>query len=206
MTVSGFFRLEKVQDGWAKSPRLVSKYNHDSPAERGWELCVGEKGELVFRTQLVNAQGGVRDAHLTSKATVPHEEWFHAAAVLDADKGVKQIYLNGQLVAEEKIPAGYALNDNASIDVVVGCYAHGSGQNARMMADELWLSSRAVPPTAMPTKPLTGKEPGTLFYFSFDKTNRKPDAAAPGVDAKYLGTPMLSPGYFGQALDLTVVD
>ncbi len=206
MTVSGFFRLEKVQDGWAKSPRLVSKYNHDSPAERGWELCVGDKEELVFRTQLVNAQGGTRDAHLRSTATVPREEWFHAAAVIDADKGVKQIYLNGKLVAEEKIPAGYVLNDNADIDIVVGCYAHGSGQNARMMADELWLADRAVPPTAMPAKPLTGKEPGILFYFSFDKGERKADVVAPGVDAKYLGTPKLSPGYFGQALDLTVVD
>ena len=204
LTVEAFVKLADSHGAFSEAPRIVSKYSHNGVEQRGWELNISNKKMPVFRTMLVAADGRISDHHLTSGKAVVPGRWHHIAAVLDADKGEKRLYLDGELVGSWKVPEGFALNRNPGIDIAIGCY-NFSIQELRGQIDELRIVSKADF-RGVPRKPYTGKEPGTLMLFHFDGGSGKADAAAPGVVSKFIGEPEFSPGVFGKALDISRAD
>lgn len=203
-TVEAFVKVSAAHGAFSEAPRLISKYNHNAPDQRGWEVMFGKNREVTFRTNLVDGSGKVNDHHLSTTVRITPGEWHHVAAVFDASGGAKRLYIDGELAAESTIPDGFKLNRNPHVDVVIGSYNYGN-QELRALVDELRITS-SNQFNGVPSQPYTGDEPGTLALFHFDGGSGRADTAAPGVESRFIGEPVFSEGKFGSALDLTRVD
>ena len=202
LTVDGWFWLAKDQ-GSSQAPRLVSKYSHNAPEERGWEISINPKGFLEFRTNVKTASGKQNESILKSDLVFPRQRWVHVAAVFDAPGGEKRIYMDGKLTGTQNIPNDITLNPNTNIEVVLGCYAGTRIQEAQMLVDELRISDLAENFVAVPKQPYSGKEPGTLALFHFDSDEKQADALGDGIKVQFRGVIQNTPGRFGEALNLT---
>lgn len=201
LSIDGWFQLSKEQV--AEAPRLISKYSHASDVERGWELWVNQTSSRPeFRTHLLLPDGSRRDLTLTAKQAIPREAWVHIAAVFDRRKCESRLYINGRPAGMLTLPPGSKLNDNAGVDLMLGSYA-GGGQEARMMVDELRISSLPQTFSAAPQEPYTGQEPGTLALFHFDSPEGTADAIARGLKPHFIGKPPMTSGRFGRGMDMT---
>ena len=205
LTVDGWFRLPETlpHEG---SPRLVSKYGHLQPSQRGWEMVV-EGGRLAFRVNCLFPNGGQQDFQLVSDREVPLGRWVHLAATFaDEGNGLRTLYMyiDGRAAGKMRLPDYVTLNPNTGVDIFAGLYA-GSvytgqpGSLADILVDDLRLSGAIIPFQKAPSAPADPNHPGTLALFSFDG----PVQTAPGVVAGLVGETTTVPGRFGQALDLT---
>ena len=201
-TVEGFFRVKKEQGDFSKYSRLVSKYAHTVASMRGWEVYCTPQGNVAFRTNLIDAKGNRNDLTMTTQKAIVHDKWVHIACVLDDVKKEKRIYINGELAGTQNFDKTYYLYNNKDVDLVVANYCHI--YDARVMIDELRMTTDADF-KGVPTKPYTGKEPGTIFLFHFDEVKEKVKTPK-GVVVQYLATPVFSEGVFGKAIDLTKID
>ena len=205
LTVDGWFLLPEELPADA-SPRLVSKYGHLEPKQRGWELVL-EKGHLAFRVNCLFPNDDQRDFQLVSSREVPRGRWTHLAAVFaDEGNGLRTlyIYIDGQPDGKMRLPDYVDINPNTGIDIFAGLYAGSvyTGQPGSLgdfKVDDLRLSGAIIPFQGPPQAPADPNLPGTLALFSFDG----PAYAAPGVVAGVVGEMAAVEGRFGQALDLT---
>jgi hypothetical protein len=201
-TVEGFFKIKKEQGDFSVNPRLVSKYAHTTADMRGWEVYCTQQGNVVFRTNLVDAKGNRKDLALTTQKAIVHDKWVHIACVLDDVKKEKRVYIDGELAGTQAFDKNYSLSNNKYIDLVVANYSNGN--ESRILIDELRLTTSTVF-KGVPKKPYTGREFGTQFLFHFDEPKEKVKTP-PGVQIQYLASPVLVEGVFGKAMDLTKVD
>lgn len=111
-------------DFWVKpdslkdSPRLLSKYDHgQGDAGRGWEIMLGEKGNVVFRVA-----GPGFDHHLATTEPLSADAWTHVACGRDADTGKLFIELNGKLASPILASASPRV---VNVPLVLGAYAGG---------------------------------------------------------------------------------
>lgn len=111
-------------DLWVKpsslkeSPRLASKYDHGlGNAGRGWEIMLGETGNVVFRVA-----GPGFDHHLAATEPLPANAWSHVACGRDATTGALFIEVNGKLISPTLAsPPPRQVN----VPLVLGAYAGG---------------------------------------------------------------------------------
>ena len=199
LTIDGWFFLKTEQ--LLPSSRLVSKYGHIAPEQRGWELHLSDD-KLVFRVNCLLPSGERQDFELESTDPVPRERWVHLAATFaDEGNGLKRLYVfvDGRESGRFQLPPNSVLNPNADINVFPGVYSGTFGSETVMLLDDFRLSSRIIHFNGTPTRPASPNEPGTLALFSFDDE----PFTAPGITAGIIGEAKLTPGRFGQAIDLT---
>lgn len=199
LTIDGWFFLPQKQ--FAATPRLVSKYAHPEAERRGWEMLLCD-GKLQFRANCLLPSGRYNDFILTSTDPVPRDRWVHLAATFaDEGNGVRSLnlFINGRRSGRLELPLNASLTPNAGVDVFPGIYAGTPDLEAAMLLDDFRLSSRIIHFNGAPTRPASPNEPGTLALFSFDDE----PFTAPGITAGIIGEAKLTPGRFGQAIDLT---
>lgn len=194
-TIEGFFYWEdsKIARSYG-APRLVCKYGNLSHDARGWEIYLQPNGTVVFRTHFITPDKSKRiDQHTVSSARMIFRKWTHIACTVDYDKMEKRIYVDGKLVGQDKIPAGYIINPTTSA-ISLGAYDH-NGHFARILIDELRYTANADF-QGVPTQPYTGQEADTVFLYHFDDNKNFTE------HTMVIGEPKISDGKFGKALNL----
>lgn len=162
MTVEAFIKPRQYPDEQG-TMRLLSKYNHDRDAHRGWEWILNPDGTIEFRVN----QGAGGEVGLKSKTPLRLEQWTHLASVLDAPGGQARIYVNGKLDAVTSISTS-APRMNLDQDLYIGRYGGMNMAVFNGLIDELRLSDAVIDFRSPPTHPYSGEEPHTVALYHFD--------------------------------------
>ena len=192
LTVEFFAFCSKAAPG-----RIVSQYGHSGPHERAWEIHIDKDQQIHFR---VDCQG--HNQEVVSDVKFPIGKWAHIAAVFDPAVPEMRLYIDGKPAGSHRPPANVAkLEASPALDVCFGFYAGNLGSPSSTAFDELRISSVARPQITVPTAPLAADK-DTLVLLHFDDDAGKGDFCAKGFHVLRSGTPKLSPGVFGSALDM----
>ncbi|CAM2011524.1 LamG-like jellyroll fold domain-containing protein [Acanthopleuribacter pedis] len=103
-SVSGFFKTSPNSDSRGI---IRSGYHPENDTQNGWSLGVANNF-LVFLAR----SGGIQ-TQLNHDQIVGNDDWHHAVAVVDRTSAEFRLYLNGERVDQQPIPAGTVDFDNA---------------------------------------------------------------------------------------------
>ena len=159
-----------TMDLWLKwrrhtdAPRLVSKYNHELPDNRGrgWEVMLVEKGQVHFRLN-----DGQRDFTVTSQTIVPKGKWVHVACVCEGAGGKLRIYIDGKL--DPATAAAASRLRPGPVPLHIGEYANGTGaRRFEGLIDHVRLSRGALTFDAPPAAAAPPAQ-DTVALWTFDE-------------------------------------
>ncbi len=189
-------------------PRVLSKYNHRLPADagRGWEVMLDDKGHVQLRLN-----DGAGEYTLLSTGRVPLGHWTHVACVSEGKDGRLRIVIGGR-TDPKTAPAPARLRDTPC-RLYLGQYGDGAGvRPLDGLLDEVRILDRPLGFSAVPKRPYSGREPGTVVLWDFDGAdseqrlaNRSGVAGLDLVLSRFGSRPAFAesaPG-FGHALNLT---
>jgi hypothetical protein len=169
LTVAGWFLVESFDKAWQNIFWKGNTPDYTVGAEnREYGLWVNSTGFLYFSSTPESRIGVGELLAITEAEKVTSGQWYHFAAVIDANAGFMQIYLDGELAVESPYdPSGIRdttgplrFGNNPSWDDSF----HGS-------LDEMSVWNAALSPTqiqALMQGPLTGSEPDLLAAWNFD--------------------------------------
>ena len=151
-------------------PRLLSKYNHtQGDVGRGWEVMIGEKGEVMFRVA-----GPGFDHHLASTAVLKAKEWAHVACGRDAESGSLFIEINGKRVSPVLISKPPR---NVDVPLVLGAYAGGGRRFQGALAGiRIWGQTMSFDSDGMPKT----KSDKPLFVLTVTPHDPEPEIEVSG--------------------------
>ncbi len=187
-------------------PRLLSKYNHRLPEDRGrgWEIMLDPQGRVKLRLN-----DGRRDRTLLSRNRVPLRRWTYVACISEGAGGRLRIAIDGKF-DPNTAPAPRRLRDTPC-RLYFGRYGDGSGtRGLDGLLDEVLIAHRAVPIARRP-RPWNPPGPaGAAALWNFDSgsaTGFPSIGSIPGLEGRIIpggSAPIYgksAPG-FGRALDL----